>query len=159
MAVQRNAFRGTCLVVPGEYMQLPVDSIWSNAFENADHLQRAFLNSEAIESDAFLNCVNLTTVILGERVTRIAATAFSGCTAIQYNVYGGALYLGTVSNPYYALIRADSTDITAVTIHPDTRVIADEAFCGCTGLQSISLPAGICYIGQSVVLRRKFVFE
>ena len=149
IVVLRNAFRGSCLVVPGEYMQLPVDTIWNNAFENADHLEQAFLNSEAIENEAFLNCVNLTAVIFGDRVTRIAATAFAGCTSIQYNVYGGALYLGTLDNPYHALIRVENLDITALTIHPDTRTIADEAFAGCTGLRSVTVPAGVRYIGQS----------
>ena len=149
MIALRNAFRGSCLVVPGEYMQLPVDTIWNNAFENADHLEQAFLNSAAIENDAFLNCVNLTNVVFGDRMTRIGATAFAGCDSIQYNVYGGARYLGTIDNPYHALICAENTDITALTIHPDTRTIADEAFAGCTGLQSVTVPANVRFIGQS----------
>lgn len=149
MVLGKGAFEGDTLVVPGEYMQLPVYTIWNNAFESDDHLEQAFLNNGAIENDAFLNCVNLTTVIFGDRVIRIGATAFAGCTSLQYNAYGGALYLGTLDNPYYALIRVENPDISTLTIHPDTRIIADEAFAGCTDLRSITIPEQISYVGQS----------
>ena len=149
LVYRRGTWEGTCLVIPEEYMQLPVAAVWENAFENDALLQEAYLNCISIESDAFLNCVNLTTVILGDRVESINPTAFEGCTSLQYNVYGGAKYLGTLENPYYALIAPVNSNLTALEIHPDTRIIANEAFANCTGLRSITIPANISYVGQS----------
>ena len=91
-----------------------------------------------ILSEAFYNCSNLTTVRVGEGVTQIQSSAFSGCYNLQYTSYGNALYLGTEENPYVALVKAEATSITSCTVHADTKLIADSAFYNCTSLDSIT---------------------
>ena len=38
--------------------------------------------------------------------------------------------------------------VTTITLHPDTRIIADDAFYGCTSLTDISIPGSVVHIGK-----------
>ncbi|MBR2907096.1 MAG: leucine-rich repeat domain-containing protein [Clostridia bacterium] len=98
---------------------------------------------------AFSGCSSLTRVTVGNGALNIGGKSFD-CDQISFTVYENGRYLGNPSNPHYALIGAVSEDITSCTIHPDTRVIADEAFRNCVGLARIAFPAGLTSIGDSV---------
>ena len=87
---------------------------------------------------AFENCRSLTTIMIGEGVTGVQNGAFSGCTGLQYTIYGDLRYLGNAENPYVALVKAEATSITSCTVHADTKLIADSAFYKCNSLDSIT---------------------
>jgi len=69
---------------------------------------------------AFENCINLTTVTLGDAVTSIGNLAFKNCS-----------------------------NLTSVTIGNGVTSIGDDAFYGCGGLTSITIPDSVTSIGSS----------
>jgi hypothetical protein len=122
----------------------------------------------AIGERAF-NGTEITRITLTENVLFIADNAFESCPKIAYNELGGLYYFGTEKNPAYALIKASKDSKTTVTIHKDTKILADSslydleitalvlplgithigknALYSCSELESITLPNGLCYIG------------
>ena len=119
---------GTCkdteIVIPSEYDGFPVI---------------------AIGDDAFYGCKGLTSITIPDSVTSIDNYAFYGCDNLQYSDYNGGKYLGNDKNPYMALIKGTATS----GIHPETKIIADSAFSGCTDLTSITIPDSVTHIGDS----------
>ena len=97
---------------------------------------------------AFCGCSNLTSIIIPNSVITIGTSAFNGCENLQYNKYGNAFYLGNADNPYVALIKANSENITSCTIHEGTKTIACFAFRGCYSLTNITIPDGVTSIGN-----------
>ena len=84
---------------------------------------------------AFAHCGNLKTVIMPESVVKIEESAFYRCDSLAFNEYENTLYLGTNDNPYFALIKAKSTDITSCKINSQCKIIAKDAFYDCDNLQ------------------------
>ncbi|MBQ3128510.1 MAG: leucine-rich repeat domain-containing protein [Clostridia bacterium] len=95
---------------------------------------------------AFRNCRELENVILSESITSIGREAFYGTAYYnnESNWENGILYLSN------CLIATKSTDINGkVVIKPETRIIADYAFCECENMTEIELPEGLISIGDS----------
>ena len=93
---------------------------------------------------AFYNCSGLTSVTIPNSVTSIGYSAFGSCDNLKYNEYSNALYLANKNNPYVALIKAKSTDITSCIINEKCKVVGDSAFYGCSGLTSVIWNAENC---------------
>ena len=127
-------------------------------------------DTKFINSYAFCNCKNLTSIVIPEGVISIGDSAFQSCgalstvtvpngitymgrdvfgycTSLRYTTYDNANYLGNTENPYIALINTKSRSITSCTIHPDTRVMDGYAFTVCKSLTSIVIPDGVTSIG------------
>ena len=96
---------------------------------------------------AFQYCSNLTTVNLPSTLVNVESSAFDNCSKLHYTEYDNACYLGNAQNPYVALIKAKSTSITSCVINDNCKVIASEAFSGCSNLTSITVPNSVCGIG------------
>lgn len=126
-----------------------VSLIGSEAFKNCANLTTVTLPAtlNKIGADAFNGCSSLMRIVLPNSLTQIGKGAFDDCTALQFNTYDNAYYLGTSTNPYYALIVATSTSITSCDIHSDCVIIADGAFVDCYSLSEITIPASVRYIG------------
>ncbi len=122
-----GSWSGTDLVIPSHYEGNPVKQISSSAFTQNGEIR---------------------TVTLPETITAIGAGAFDGMSGLQFNRYGGALYLGTATNPYFALIRSESTDLTSCEMHENTRIVADNAFADCTALTTVMLADGLLGLGK-----------
>ena len=150
-SIERNAFKGctgiTNIVLPGNV------EIGSNAFNGCTSLTSLTIldGKTAISSNAFKGCASLTEVSVPNDIKSIDANAFSGCDNIVFSKYDNALYLGNAENPYVALITTVDKDITSCDIHPDTKIIADEAFADCFLLESI-------YYGDTVENWNKISF-
>ena len=119
----------------------------------------------------FMSCSSLTELVIPEGVTRIGNLAFSGCLglktlilpdslvharsvvssldSLEYNVYGGARYIGSKTNPYLYFCSVIDNTVTSIDIHPDTKFIGNSAFSKCASLTEIVIPRGVIMIDTS----------
>ncbi len=88
------------------------------------------------------------TFIIPDNVISVSATAFVGCTNLNYNVSDNGCYLGNKENPYLLLVKALSPDITSCIINENTKVIVAYAFDNCAALTSITIPENVTCIGD-----------
>ena len=127
-----------------------VTTIGYYAFQNCTGLTSVTIGDSVttIGGYAFYNCTSLTSITIPNSVTSIGSYAFKGCSLLKYNEYDNAYYLGNDTNPYVALVKAKSTDITSCVINKSTRFIYDKAFDGCSLLTSITIPDSVTTIGR-----------
>ena len=112
------------VLIPAEYKGLPVTAIGEYAFKGS-----------AVEK-----------ITVTENIVYIEGNAFEKCASLKYNVHETVSYIGTETNPYYALIVASQNSKESFSIHKDTRVIASYALYDCS-IKELSLPEGITHIG------------
>lgn len=103
----------------------------------------------SIGEDAFYNCSELTDISIPDSITRIGEEAFEGCSNLKYNELNGALYLGNATNKYVVLIKMTDKDVTSFVIAENTKCVYECAFEDCSGLESITISAGITYLPVS----------
>ena len=125
--------------------------ICDGAFANCESLTSITMPNSvtSIGYNAFRGCTSLTNIAIPRSITNISRTAFDGCVNLHYNEYDNALYLGNDSNPYVALIKAKSNDITLCDINNNTKIICDGAFANCESLTSITMPNSVTSIGYN----------
>ncbi len=93
-----------------------------------------------IGSDAFSDCISLTSVTIPNSVTSIGVNAFYGCSSLP-----------VVDNLRYAdtyLVEAVDKSLSTYTIKAGTKWIGDWAFNGCSDLTSITIPNSVTSIGE-----------
>lgn len=100
-------------------------------------------NITSIGNEAFCICTNLASVTIANSQASIAYNAFSG-TPWMDNQPDGLIYIGQVAYRY----KGEMPEGTNVVIKDGTIEIADHAFSGCSGLESIVIPEGIDSIGN-----------
>ncbi len=122
------------------------------AFAECTSLKKVtFPNSlSVIDVAAFQGCKSVERIILPNSVKFIGNDAFEG-TIRENNLceYQGCLYLGSEDNPYYMLYKVLDTEAETYDLHPDTRMIIEDAFCFCHNLSKIALPKKLLSIGWS----------
>ncbi len=128
-----------------------VTCIGNYAFQSCSGLTSITIPNSvtSIGDYAFAWCFGLTSVTIPDSVTSIGGSAFYRCFNLNYTEYGNCKYLGNSENPYVALMDTIDTSVTNVTIHENTKMIADYAFFGCDGLTSIAIPDSVTSIGNS----------
>ena len=102
-----------------------------------------------IGDGAFMECLDITSLTISESVTKIGDYAFYACNKVAYNEYDNAYYLGNAENPYVALIKTKSNDITSCVINENCKFIQSSAFDGCKSLSTITIPESVTSIGIS----------
>lgn len=108
-----------------------------------------------IEWLAFDDCPSLEKVTLSEGLEYLDPKAFSRCDNLQYNVYKGARYLGTAENDYEYLVGFESSDITSLELHPDTRRLMTKGVSDLANLTDISIKDGKClYVEGNCLIDR-----
>lgn len=170
--IMGSAFK-TCTELYLVNLESKLERICAEAFWRCSSLESITLPQSiiALGENTFRLCSSLTNVILGDRLIAIGREAFRECSSLVTYHYGNAVYLSSHSNPYYALLRAESKTTASVNVHPSTKIIAAEAFdeweelksislpdgllaiddgaFSCTGLQSITIPDSVVRIGRS----------
>ena len=102
-------------------------------------------NIEKIEYQAFAYCESLRTVIFSDTLEYIDAEVFLECSALEYNDYEGMNYLGTATNPYFALMG--SKGATRLITHTDTVIYATKALFNYEDIVSVEVGPNVRFIG------------
>lgn len=99
-----------------------------------------------IESDAFENCVNLTTVGFGtnSQLTHISLGAFSGCNRLEIieNIPDSLTYIGQS-------VFSNCTALTSITLPPCLTSVDSSTFYKCISLVEIEIPDSVSVIGEN----------
>lgn len=116
---------GTCtdteIVIPLEYMGLPIVEIGSKAF---------------------YKCTNITSVTISNNVTEIGKSAFYGCEALQ------KITIPSKLNVLSESVFSGCKSLKNITIPNGVTEIGANAFSSCSELTSITIPDSVTYIGK-----------
>ena len=93
--------------------------------------------TECIDSCAFEDCKELTSVVIPNTVTRISWDAFSGCTGLTSIVIPNSVT--EIGNQAFR----GCTGLTNIIIPESVKKIDLSAFAGCTGITSIVIPKSV----------------
>ena len=118
----------------------------NSSITSFDELQY-FINLTTINNYAFSSCTNLTSVTIGNSVSKIGTYAFSYCSGLeQIFVESGNMVYDSRGNCNAIIETATNTLILGCkySVIPNTvTTIGENAFCGCNGLTSIVLPYSV----------------
>lgn len=120
-----------------------VTKINSQAFQDYTEVTSVTIGNSVkeIDSEAFSGCTGLISVTIGNSVERIGHNAFSGCTGLTVVVIPNSVkYLGGHDE---GGAFDGCTHLTSVTIGNFVKAIGQGTFRGCTGLASIIIPNSV----------------
>ena len=96
-----------------------------------------------IESDAFYGCTNIEDIIMSNNLMDLKSNVF--IDTLWYDRQpDGDVYIGNVYYKY----KGTMPEGTSVTIREETKVIAGEAFDGCSALTNVTIPDSVTSIGR-----------
>ncbi len=93
--------------------------------------------TKVIADQAFLDCEYLSSVTLGDNVSKISASCFEKCTELEFNESENGYYLGSKTNPYMVLMGVVDQSKEDFTLNVDTKILCDNAFANYAELQDI----------------------
>jgi len=130
----------------------------SNAvFKNCTALETVQLSTEIdrIGYEMFYNCVSLNTITIPNKVNYIGTRAFQGCTSLtSLTVDSSNTKYGSADNMIYtkdtnSLVCVAPGLAESVTVPANIQTIGNEAFSGCTKLESVMMQNGVQFIGYA----------
>ena len=104
-----------------------------------EHSGKVYAVTDILD-EAFKECTELRSVVLGENVDSIGIGSFEGCTMLSKVVFNEALHLIGMQ----AFKGCES--LVALVLPPKVLVIGRAAFMGCTSLESVYLPDNLINI-------------
>ncbi len=87
----------------------------------------------------------LTSITLPESLKEIGPYVFDGC-GLTYNEFDQGRYLGSESNPYFALMGTTNNEFTQINLHDKTRLLTPYALQTCHNFNSITIPKDVISI-------------
>lgn len=138
-----NGYKGnnTDVVIPSTINGYRVTKVEN--FQDSNKLKKVEISEgiEAISDNAFMNCPNLTTVLLPKTITEIGSSAFANCA--QLSLVQLPESLRVISS--YAF--SNCQNLETIDIPDSVAIIRNSAFEN-SGLQQISLPENLDRIGN-----------
>lgn len=123
-----------------------------SAFEGCSSLKKITIPASVVSlgEKVFQSCPKLEEVVIesGSALKQIGKNAFTYCDSLKLNQYENTEYLGVGNNDYEILVSSASTDVTSVSIHPDTRIIIANAFAKCSSITEVTIPEKVEYLGD-----------
>ena len=125
-----------------------VETIGDVAFAGCKSLEEVVIEDgvKRIEQNAFADCKKLKKVILSNTLEYMEADVFENSLAIEYNIYEGMKYLGSATNPYFALVGSNGA--TQLIPHTDTVFYMSEALLNCENIVSVEVGPNVKFIGK-----------
>ena len=122
-----------------------ITEIYEEAFSGCTALKSVTLpeSIEKIGNKAFYGCSALEEVIMPDKHFEIGADAFDGTKIVTDQSGVNAKYVGDV------LVEVSSSLRGEFTVREGTKIIANDAFKGLTGLTAVNLPEGLTYISSN----------
>jgi hypothetical protein len=153
-SIYYNAFSG-CSGLRSVTIGNSVTSIGSSAFTNCSGLTSVTIPNSvtSIDYNAFYGCSGLTSVTIGNSVKSIGNDVFYGCSDLKYiSINSGNTKYDSRNNCNAIIDTSSNTLIVGCknTIIPNSVTsIGNNAFRGCSGLQSMTIPNSVTSIGNS----------
>lgn len=136
--------------IPSTYEGNQVVSIVSEGFMGTSAKEAIIPEGVmSIGDRVFCACAKLKRVTIPNSVTFMGDFVFRGCDALKGNKYDNAIYLGNSENRYLYLHKAESNDITSVSINESTRFIGSEAFYDCQRITSVAIPNSVTILNAN----------
>ena len=144
--ISKEAFGSTRLksiVIPST-----VETIDKNAFAYCEQLEEVVIGDgiKRIEQRAFADCKKLKKVILPNTLEYMEARTFEDSPVIECNIYMGMKYLGSATNPYFALVGSNGA--TQLIPHTDTVFYMSKALLNCENIVSVEVGPNVKFIGK-----------
>ena len=98
-----------------------------------------------IESETFVACQNLISIIIPSSVTSIDSSAFLACTNLSSITFSSPSSISKLKFQTFA----GCTNLTSFTIPPSVKSIENEAFVGCS-LKSLIIPSSVDSFGDKM---------
>lgn len=95
-----------------------------------------------IDSCAFIDCADLTSITIGDKVQTIGYSAFERCYSLRQVNFGSKLWFIDYESFKHC------TSLQGVILPKSVTYLANEAFYGCANLLSVSLNSKLSYIGK-----------
>ena len=114
------------IIIPESYLTLPVIGILDNAFSGKE----------------------ISKIVVPTSIKYISKDAFASCPSLQMSEYGGAKYIGTLENEFFALISACEQTPESIDISSECVLIADSALSLPT-LKSVTGGDKVKFVGNS----------
>ena len=132
------------LILPETLDGYPVSEIGMGAFSYLDCLRSVVIPDRvtAIADSAFASCANLTAVAFPESLTGIGSFAFYNCGRLRE----AALPSGVTAIGFSAFEECGSLE--SVDLPDSLLTIGMSAFRSCADLRSVDIPAGVTFIGE-----------
>lgn len=141
--------QGGSIEIPSEINGVTVTKIGPTAFLDCDNLTSVVIPNTVTEliMSAFRNCKNLVSVIMPDSVTHLGAFAFSDCSSlISIKISKNISTIGI-----YAF--SGCTSLESIIIPSCLTTICDNAFKGCTNLASVVI------LNNNIVLEKNLFAE
>lgn len=131
--------------VKGVYFTHGIDAIGDSAFLNCYELSEVVLGDGlvSIGAAAFYNCDNLTVLSIPSGVEYIGDEAFAGCDGlVEVSLADTVRELGSG-------VFSSCKKLKNIVLSSSLTEIADTTFFECVGLERIAIPEGVLYIGAN----------
>ena len=152
--------RGECTaseVNIGIYNSFSVTEIAPNAFKNSFMLERVTISNtvRVIGESAFENCTSLESISIPDSVATVGSLAFFSCYNINcvfitdIGAWCGISFEGSLANPlvYGSTLYLGGEPVADLVIPDGTVKIGNNAFCGYSSLESVSIPNSVRSVG------------